>query len=98
MSDLIDRNDLYNEMNGKRLELHEKGISWSEFCRGFGFAMEFVKQLPSAEPERKNGKWIDGMPYVNSHWRVCSVCKESAPESSGGYYFCPHCGADMRGE
>ena len=50
MSDLIDRNQLYHDMTMKRLEFHEKGLSWNEFCRGFGFAMEFVKQAPSAEP------------------------------------------------
>lgn len=55
MSDLISRNYLYHEMNMKRLELHEKGLSWNEFCRGFGFAMEFVKDAPSIEPE---WRWI----------------------------------------
>ena len=48
--------------------------------------------------ERKTGKWIDGMPYVNSHWKVCSVCHQTAPFSCGGEKFCPNCGADMRGE
>lgn len=51
MSDLISRDDLYHDMTMKRLELHEKGLSWNEFCRGFGFAMEFVKQAPPAELE-----------------------------------------------
>ena len=59
MSDLISRDDLYHNMTMKRLELHEKGLSWNEFCRGFGFAMEFVKQAPSAEPERKTFHVID---------------------------------------
>lgn len=50
MSDLIRRDELYHDMTMKRLELHEKGLSWNEFVRGFGFAMEFVKNAPSAEP------------------------------------------------
>lgn len=52
-----------------------------------------------AEPERKKGEWIDGLPYVNSHWWVCSVCHIPAPENHTGYNFCPNCGARMtRGE
>ena len=43
-----------------------------------------------------HGEWIDGMEYVNSRWKVCSVCHHSAHESCGGDDFCPHCGADMR--
>lgn len=57
-----------------------------------------IMRFPSAEPERKKGKWIDGLPYINSHWWVCSVCHVSAPENHTGYNFCPSCGADMRGE
>lgn len=46
----------------------------------------------------KRGAWIDGMPYVNSHWRVCSVCKEPAWHPSGGGDYCPNCGANMKEE
>ena len=55
MSDLISRDDLYHDMTIKHLELYEKDLSWSEFIRRFNFAMEFVKNLPSIEPEQK---WI----------------------------------------
>lgn len=106
MSDLISREDLYHDMTMKRLELHEKGLSWNEFCRGFGFAMEFVKQAPSAEPERKKGEWI---PHPEDReWDVCSVCgtgckrREYEIQSNKvklitefGYEYCPRCGAKM---
>lgn len=98
MSDLIRRDDLYHEMTMKRLELHEKGLSWSEFCMGFSFAMEFVKQAPSAEQERKKGKW-EPDESGDDYW-ICSACG-FASEAFGAdilYHFCPNCGAEMEGE
>lgn len=87
--------------------------TWEEFEQAYGFEdkkeiytngsrliQSFrVKQWLDhiAEPERKKGEWIDGKPYVNSHWKVCSECHVSAPDSCGGFNFCPNCGADMRG-
>lgn len=60
---------------------------------------KLIKAMPSAEPERIKGEWVDGLPYVNSHWWVCSICHVSAPENHTGYNFCPNCGARMtRGE
>jgi len=62
-----------------------------------------IGNLPSAQPERKRGKWIeddDGWDEVI--WR-CSECDavftlvDGTPKENE-YYFCPHCGADMRGE
>ena len=63
-----------------------------------GICIQRILDIPSAEPERKTGEWIDGMLYVNSHWKVCSECHVSAPDSCGGYNFCPNCGAEMRGD
>lgn len=51
--------------------------------------------LPSAEPERKKGKWIDKSGGIEGAWNYCSVCGEQAIDL---YDFCPNCGADMRGE
>jgi hypothetical protein len=64
-------------------------------------AMDAVKQLPPAEPERKKGKWIvDAL--ANNIWH-CSECGTDAPvEPTGGTEYksnyCPCCGFDMRGE
>lgn len=70
----------------------------AQYNKGLEDGIKALKALPSAEPERKKGEWIDGLPYINSHWWVCSVCHVSAPENHTGYNFCPSCGADMRGE
>lgn len=57
-----------------------------------------VYSLPSAQPERKKGKWIDetfkpwGLVY---HPYKCDQCGEHSEADSN---FCPHCGALMDGE
>ena len=64
----------------------------SGYCHPANIAKELEK-LPSAQPERKRGKWINNSPvtmkcdqcgYVISDWKW--------HESN----FCPNCGADMR--
>ena len=53
-----------------------------------------LEQLPSAQPERKTGKWI----RVIDGWK-CSNCKCLVEEErEPSYNFCPSCGADMRGK
>ena len=57
-----------------------------------------IIQLPSVQPERKNGTWIDetfkpwGLVY---HPYRCDQCGDHADCT---YNYCPNCGADMRGE
>ena len=56
--------------------------------------IEILKELPSAQPERMRGKWING---------TCNQCGSHAPywAMATTYYrsnFCPNCGADMRGK
>ena len=59
-----------------------------------------IKNLPSVQPERKTGQWLkaygDHEAFgVRPFYRYCSECNES---TVWAYNFCPHCGADMRGE
>lgn len=54
-----------------------------------------IKALPSAQPERTKGKWIDDC--------SCSICHWIHEDDKGfalltDYHFCPNCGADMRKE
>ena len=68
---------------------------------GIRDAVDEIEALPSAEPERKKGRWIydtervwhDGGIYVQYH---CSECRFQIIGSL--YNYCPCCGADMRGE
>lgn len=94
MDDLISRRDavsrfsdlLMLEIKGKRLP------TWEEVYNA-------MQDVPSAQPERKHGWWISDLAFYDDEGCPCfvlrcSVCGESYPKSN----FCPHCGADMRGE
>lgn len=94
MSDLIERQAAIDALG-------EEPEVWSgndEYEQGLNnqwhYDVNALKDLPSAQPERKVGKWING---------ACSQCGSHAPywAMASTYYgsdFCPNCGADMRGE
>ena len=94
MSDLISRQAAIDTLADMHCKSDEDGYVW--IIRSDAWAR--IDALPSAEPERKTGRWIDGMEYVNSHWKVCSVCHASAHDSAGGDNYCPNCGAKMECE
>ena len=64
-------------------------------------ALNAIKVLPSAQPERKKGRWndIDAETYT---WKIrCDQCgHERSMLSTGQTYprFCENCGSDMRGD
>lgn len=56
------------------------------------FADNALKELPSAQTERKKGHWI----RVAPRYYKCSECGVRANSSFAN--FCHRCGSDMRGE
>lgn len=52
-----------------------------------------IKQLPPAQQERKTGQWIKRKKGALGY--DCTCCGKS--EISNHFDYCPHCGADMRG-
>ena len=69
-------------------------------------ALDAVKDLPTAQPEQKEGHWIDKgwdgdwawqTDGRGNCWRVieCSECGKSVLVESN---YCPNCGAKMKGE
>lgn len=61
-----------------------------------------IKALPSAQPERKRGKWNTYYHGDNKFSYSCNQCGYSAPyQMIGGevfqkkWNFCPNCGTDM---
>lgn len=72
------------------------------FHDSMSLAISMGREIQSAQPERKKGKWIE--PSNNGVWRYdqkayaeCSVCGK---KQFLGYRmnYCPNCGAYMRGE
>ena len=92
MSDYISRQeavDLLEELETKRLK-GDVSLLYAPMIKG-------LKKLPSAQPERKKGKWIlpnNPIAVSLNEW-ICSECKYLI---DGKHNFCSNCGADMRGE
>lgn len=88
MSDLIDRQAAIDAIDTGNLH------------RGIVDALQnIISELPSAEPERKRGRWIIDHEYID-----CSICRREkwsrVPYENlvKRFRYCPNCGADMRGE
>ena len=86
MNDLISRQDA----KSKKVYSHER--------HEYVVPVAELDWLPSAQQERKKGKWI----FKYCVW-FCSECGDSPTKGMGYvqghdelYDFCPHCGADMR--
>ena len=63
-----------------------------------GGARKIIAEYPAADVvEVRHGKWI-----LDGGYHMCSECYDYAPYYEDGEerlsYFCPFCGADMRGE
>ena len=57
-----------------------------------------IEQLPSAQPERKKGKWIDGNEgkWNSVYCPKCSVCGTPFYGiETVRYHYCPNCGTRM---
>lgn len=77
----------------------------------FNDVLRILRTLPSAQPEKKTGKWYRPWDASNNSTRFkCSVCERTSYYSHGGnnrhtkspvvcgYRFCPWCGAKMNEE
>lgn len=82
MTDMIDRQAAVDAVI-KHLQLDR------EYARG---VREAINALPSAQPKRNKGKWIQ---YDNGNY-YCSLCHSWIPEEQYHYArFCLYCGAEM---
>ena len=99
MSDLIDRQQAIDAVDDYIGTFDAIDVN---FLDGLKTAKKLMMQLPSAQPERKRGEWIpDNNCYYETRY-ICSECKLPFRVETfmmkPSWWFCPHCGADMRGE
>lgn len=94
MSDLIRREDAIEILSERAESLRGMQGDLGGACRG---AMRIIESLPSAEPERKKGKWSN---YKDEH--CCSVCHSvvisDCWDDEIRYDYCPYCSAEMEWE
>jgi len=88
-----------------RYKIPGKSETYSQYNEAWQDALDRAEgaifNLPSAQPERKTGKWIEVDDYYNCISGRCSVCGWEShlyEDDVVGMNFCPNCGADMRGE
>lgn len=94
MADLIDRQAAIDAL----MEIldrpnHAEFLYTDEICKA-------LSAMPSAQPERKTGKWEAVEGWDGDVLYRCSECGtefvliEGTPEEND-YHYCPHCGARM---
>lgn len=92
MSDLIRREDVIREFI-KNCSIEHVDIN--DVAIFYGTIMKIINSIPSVEPERKKGKWIED--ETGYGFWICSECG-FASEAFGAnilYPFCPNCGAKL---
>lgn len=83
---------------------------FKQYNMGLADGIKALNKLPSAQPERKSGKWVHGreiaremigdaiVAILYDGWQ-CSECKCIVEEEREPLWnFCPNCGANMKGE
>lgn len=68
----------------------------TRFCTNCGADM--LEKLPSAQPERRKGRWINDVAYYDEEGCPCIVtrCDQCGEPGNGNY--CSYCGANMMEE
>ena len=101
MSDLISRQAAIEAL-AKFVPYAICDESTESYTNGLTDAYNLICQLPSAQPERIKGHWVEIA--SSNHTYKCSVCGRLLVNITDGknnvaknYPYC-HCGADMRGE
>lgn len=95
MSDLIDRQAAIEAVKDW---IRSEEFRWSNATY---YMEKRIKKLPSAEPERKTGKWIEYtkviIPEPYNHWEQAWKCSECGYDDGFvAWNYCPNCGAKMR--
>ena len=89
MSDLIDRQAAIIALleKGQKSRRYKLGEFWE---LNFDEIREALATVPSAEPERKTGKWIE-----DGYYGLPCVCSYCGTEGKREWKYCPNCGTRM---
>ena len=93
MADLISRQAAIDEVLAWLKDLMTDGKNKKPLT-------ERLKDLPSAQPEQKTGKWVDAInedmnPFFRRGWK-CTAC--GMRQTYGQSKYCPNCGCKMEGK
>ena len=106
MTDLIERQKAIDALARTAIEKFNLSDEYNHYLAGLMDGELAIKNLPSAEPEQKRGRWErhnayrgdDTSGYIDPDWR-CSACGRQANVNEWFLYdltdFCPNCGAKM---
>lgn len=74
---------------------YEGHVAWSAYAVYSDVIEGVLLELPSAQPERPKGEWIE----KSTNGKIVSICPTCGYiEWDTPRNFCPACGMDMRGE
>ena len=95
--DLIDRQAAIDQINERQRKLIYCFGLENDVVKIMDIAKSIVIAIPSAEPERKKGKWID---YSDEGYVECPFCHSdtNCDGNKDELHYCFSCGADMRGK
>ena len=103
MSNLIDRQAAIDALDvlcqEHRYKIPGKAETYSQYNEAWQDALDraegAIGNLPSAQPERKTGKWIS-LDDFRGKYNTCGYkCSECGEHSDYEENFCPWCGAKM---
>ena len=93
--DLIDRQAVIDKIKEQQRKLIYCFGFENDMVKIMDIAKSLVISIPSAQPERKNGKWLEIHTYpdtLQGHtYGTCSSCLKVRIVDN----FCPNCGAEM---
>ena len=102
MARYIDADALMRELGINDMRCDKCGWGQYGYCkRGGDFtdACLAIENAPTVDVvERKKGKWIDQYQDGDWHCSCCGAIVEKEEQTWRNWYFCYHCGADMRKE
>lgn len=95
VGDMISRREAIKAICEHGTDLERRGIMVLAVANHKQVTVDLLETLPSAQPERKKGRWVYNSPVTMK----CNQCGLVIKDWDWHRFkFCPNCEADMRGE